>query len=55
MPSVFSHIIQKRLSQQNEDVATDALACILKSSFGCNVLTRQSDSRHFPIRMAMEN
>lgn len=32
MPSVFSHIIQKRLSQQNEDVATDALAYILESS-----------------------
>ncbi len=32
MPSVFSHIIQKRFSQVNEDVATDALAYILESS-----------------------
>lgn len=32
MPSVYSHIIQKRLSEQNEDVATDALAYILESS-----------------------
>lgn len=32
MPSVFSHIIQKRLSQENENVATDALAYILETS-----------------------
>ncbi|MGD0657805.1 MAG: hypothetical protein ABSD38_07035 [Syntrophorhabdales bacterium] len=32
MQTVFSHIIQKRLSQVNEDVATDALAFILHSS-----------------------
>lgn len=32
MPTVFSHIIQKRFSQVNEDVATDALAFILESS-----------------------
>lgn len=30
--SVFSHIVQKRFSQVNEDVATDALAYILDSS-----------------------
>lgn len=32
MQTVFSHIIQKRFSQVNEDVATDALAYILGSS-----------------------
>jgi len=32
MQTVFSHIIQKRFSQVNEDVATDALAFILNSS-----------------------
>jgi len=32
MQTVFSHIIQKRFSQMNEDVATDALAFILHSS-----------------------
>lgn len=32
MKIVFSHIIQKRLSQENEDVATDALAYVLEAS-----------------------
>ncbi|MCK4825770.1 hypothetical protein KA005_59025 [bacterium] len=32
MQTVFSHIIQKRFSRSYEDVATDALAFILKSS-----------------------
>ncbi len=32
MNTVFSHIIQKRFSHVNEDVATDALAYILESS-----------------------
>ncbi len=32
MQTVFSHIIQKRFSQVNEDVATDALAYVLQSS-----------------------
>lgn len=32
MGTVFSHIIQKRFSQVNEDVATDALAYVLESS-----------------------
>ena len=32
MSTVFSHIIQKRFSQVNEDVATDALAYVLESS-----------------------
>jgi hypothetical protein len=32
MATVFSHIVQKRFSQVNEDVATDALAFILDSS-----------------------
>ena len=32
MATVFSHIIQKRFSQVNEDVATDALAFVLESS-----------------------
>jgi hypothetical protein len=32
MHTVFSHIIQKRFSQVNEDVATDALAFILHTS-----------------------
>jgi hypothetical protein len=32
MQTVFSHIVQKRFSQMNEDVATDALAFILNSS-----------------------
>ena len=37
MNTVFSHIIQKRFSQVNEDVATDALAYILESSeSACN-------------------
>jgi hypothetical protein len=30
--TVFSHIVQKRLSQENENVATEALAFILQSS-----------------------
>lgn len=29
---VFSHIVQKRFSQMNEDIATDALAFVLESS-----------------------
>jgi hypothetical protein len=32
VPTVFSHIIQKRLSQENENVATEALAYVLRSS-----------------------
>jgi len=32
MQTIFSHIIQKRFSQVNEDVATDALAYVLESS-----------------------
>jgi hypothetical protein len=32
MQTVFSHIIQKRFSQVNEDVSTDAMAFILNSS-----------------------
>ena len=32
MQTVFSHIVQKRFSQVNEDVATDALAFVLHSS-----------------------
>jgi len=32
MQTVFSHIIQKRFSRENEDVATDALAFVLHSS-----------------------
>ena len=32
MQTVFSHIVQKRFSQVNEDVATDALAFIIHSS-----------------------
>lgn len=32
MQTVFSHIIQKRFSQVNEDVATDALTFVLESS-----------------------
>jgi len=32
METIFSHIVQKRFSRQNEDVATDALAFILHSS-----------------------
>lgn len=32
MQTVFSHIIQKRFSQVNEDVATDALAYVLETS-----------------------
>lgn len=32
MQTVFSHIIQKRFSQENENIATDALAFILNSS-----------------------
>ncbi len=32
METVFSHIVQKRFSQVNEDVATDALAFILHSN-----------------------
>ena len=31
MQTVFSHIVQKRLSEQNENVATEALAFILRS------------------------
>jgi hypothetical protein len=34
--TVFSYIVQKRFSQVNEDVATDALAFILASSPGAN-------------------
>ena len=32
MSTVFSHIVQKRLSRENEDIATEALALILQSS-----------------------
>lgn len=32
METIFSHIVQKRFSRVNEDVATDALAFILRSS-----------------------
>ena len=32
MSTVFSHIIQKRFSQENENVATNALAYVLQSS-----------------------
>ena len=32
MQTVFSYVVQKSLSQKNEDVATDALAFILNSS-----------------------
>ena len=32
METVFSHIVQKRFSKVNEDVATDALAFVLHSS-----------------------
>lgn len=32
MTTIFSHIIQKRLSRENEDVATEALAYVLASS-----------------------
>ena len=32
MRTVFSHIVTKRLSQENENVATEALAFILQSS-----------------------
>ncbi len=32
MRTVFSHIVQKRLSQESEDVATEALAFMLSSS-----------------------
>lgn len=32
MHTIFSHIIQKRFSQVNEDVATDALAYVLETS-----------------------
>ena len=32
MQTVFSHIVQKRFSQVNEDVATDALTFVLRSS-----------------------
>lgn len=32
METIFSHIVQKRFSRVNEDVATDALAFILQSS-----------------------
>ena len=32
MQTIFSHIVQKRFSQQNEDVATDALAFILEAN-----------------------
>lgn len=32
MHTVFSHIVQKRFSQVNEDIATDALAFVLHSS-----------------------
>lgn len=31
MQTVFSHIVQKRLSQENENVATEALAFVLRS------------------------
>lgn len=34
METVLSHIVQKRFSQWNEDIATDALAYILRSSAG---------------------
>src|SRR5687767_5081415 len=32
MNTVFSHIVQRRLSQENENVATEALAFIVESS-----------------------
>jgi len=32
MNTVFSHIVQKRLSHETEDVATEALAFIMRSS-----------------------
>jgi hypothetical protein len=32
MQTIFSHVVQKRLSRANEDVATDALAFVLHSS-----------------------
>lgn len=32
MSSIFSHIVQKRFSQMNEDIATDALAFVLENS-----------------------
>jgi len=32
MSTVFSHIVQKRFSQENENIATDALAFIVQSS-----------------------
>ena len=37
MSTVFSYIIQKRFSQVNEDVATDALAYVLESSEAARV------------------
>ena len=37
MQSVFSHIVKKRLSQENENVATEALAFILQSSKAAQV------------------
>jgi len=36
MPTIFSHIIQKNFSAQYEDVATDALAYLIKSSPGAH-------------------
>jgi hypothetical protein len=36
MPTIFSHIIQKKFSAQYEDVATDALAYLIKSSPGAH-------------------
>jgi replication-associated recombination protein RarA len=36
MKTVFSHIVQKRLSQENENVATEALAYMVNSSEGAH-------------------
>lgn len=49
MQTVFSHIVQKRLSQENENVATEALAFVLRSHEAANngmiKLLRGVDSR----------
>lgn len=39
MTSVFSHIIQKRFSRQSEDIATDALAYILRDDDAREAMT----------------
>ncbi|MBN2393907.1 MAG: hypothetical protein JXR84_24450 [Anaerolineae bacterium] len=36
MQTIFSHIVQKRFSQQNEDVATDALLFILEANLSAH-------------------